>query len=194
MSSVLYMIRHGESIANAGLPSSDFSTIPLTPLGHEQSARLANGWSDAPSLIAASPYLRAQQTAVPLREKFKSVPFVTWGVEEFSFLNLCMFPPMTRDERKSLVDDYWQRCDPSEKHAGAESFEEFWGRVLAFQRQVEQFDGERLVVVTHGFFMRGFEFGRTYGFGKCSRVLMNDLYSWLPPSPHTNACVIEYAK
>jgi broad specificity phosphatase PhoE len=47
MSSVLYMIRHGESIANAGLPSSDFSTIPLSPLGHEQSARLAEGWHEA---------------------------------------------------------------------------------------------------------------------------------------------------
>lgn len=193
MSPIVYLIRHAESIANAGLPSSDPETIPLTLKGHEQSVRLAQGWLKPPDMIVASPLVRAQQTAVPLRERFYSVPFEIWPVQEFVFFNLKHSPPTTGEERKALVEAYWQRCDPDEKHPDAESFSAFWERVGAFQQLVEQFEGERLVVVTHGFFMRAFEWGRIYGFGQCSRDVMQEVHAWLPPRPYTNTCVCEYA-
>jgi broad specificity phosphatase PhoE len=194
MSSIVYLIRHGESISNFGLPSSCFSSIPLTPFGHEQSARLAEDWQEAPSLIVYSPFLRAQQTAYYLTKKFQHVPCETWRVEEFSFLNLSMLPPMTRLERKSLVDDYWTHFDPKEKQDGSESFEDFMGRVLAFQQQVELFKGDHLVVFTHGQFMKGYEYLKTFGFDKiCSRGLMKDFYNWQASSPYANTYVLEYA-
>jgi len=61
----VWLIRHGQSESNAGLPSADWQGIPLTELGHQQAARIAGVFTDPPKLIVSSPYLRAQQTAQP---------------------------------------------------------------------------------------------------------------------------------
>ena len=61
----VWLIRHGQSESNAGLPSADWQGIPLTELGHQQAERIAEVFADPPQLIVSSPYLRAQQTAQP---------------------------------------------------------------------------------------------------------------------------------
>lgn len=62
----IWLIRHGESIANAGQPTQDHSMIPLSPLGIKQAQDLALTITEKPDLIVTSPYLRAQQTACRL--------------------------------------------------------------------------------------------------------------------------------
>ncbi len=192
MDGILYLIRHGESLANAGLPTSDPTTIPLTTRGHEQAEAIAANLVIKPDLIASSPFVRARQTSVPLCKLHPDVRTETWAVQEYIFFNLQGTPATTGLERRPLVDAFWQRCDPFEKQPNAESFAEFWNRVVVFNQQVEQFSGRHLVVFTHGFFMRAFEYGRRHGFRPCSSELMRTVYTWLPPDPYPNCCVLEY--
>src|SRR3546814_9096193 len=60
-------IRHGENTGNAGVPCHDLATIALTERGHEQARAVAASWTQAPALIATSPYTRTRQTAAPDR-------------------------------------------------------------------------------------------------------------------------------
>jgi broad specificity phosphatase PhoE len=115
----------------------------------------------------------------------------TWPVQEFTFFNLRNAAAITGEQRIPLVKAYWERCDPNEKHAEAESFAEFWARVLEFRQRVERFEGERMIVVTHGGFMRAFSYGRICGFGFCSSELMKAVHAWHPSIPYANACVVK---
>ena len=59
----VWFIRHGESSANAGLPTTDPGTIPLISKGVLQAKALAKTIGKRPDLIVMTPYLRTQQTA-----------------------------------------------------------------------------------------------------------------------------------
>lgn len=194
MDGVLFLVRHGESLANAGLPSSDPTTIPLTSKGHEQAKAIAEDIGIKPDLIVTSPYTRARETAIPLCNLFPTVPIETWAVQEYVFFNLNVngMPATTAADRKPMVDAFWEKCDPFEMRPNAESFAEFWNRVVTFNQQVERFSGEHLVVFTHGFFMRAFEYGRRHGFGPCSHELMFAVHKWVSPDRYPNGCVIRH--
>ena len=56
-------IRHGQSTGNAGIPCNDLALLELTELGWQQAREVAASWTEIPSLIVTSPYLRTQQTA-----------------------------------------------------------------------------------------------------------------------------------
>ena len=71
------LFRHGESAANAGEASLDHASIPLTPKGIEQARLVAKSFVKAPALIVASPFSRAQSTAIETVAAFSSVPFET---------------------------------------------------------------------------------------------------------------------
>src|SRR4051812_43055625 len=59
----IWLIRHGESESNAGLPTSDTAKIALTPRGFAQAECIVAAFTRPPSLIVTSPYLRAIQSA-----------------------------------------------------------------------------------------------------------------------------------
>src|ERR1700722_15302696 len=69
----ILLIRHGQSVANAGGTPPDHITNPLTELGHAQAKAFADGFSCEPTLFLISPYTRAQQTSVPLRQRYRGV-------------------------------------------------------------------------------------------------------------------------
>jgi len=50
----VFTIRHGESESNAGLPSADPGSAPLTPDGHRQARQIARVLADVPALIVTS--------------------------------------------------------------------------------------------------------------------------------------------
>lgn len=68
------LIRHGQSTGNAGIPCHDLALINLTELGRQQAREVAASWTERPSLIVTSPYVRARQTAEPTTERFPDVP------------------------------------------------------------------------------------------------------------------------
>jgi broad specificity phosphatase PhoE len=79
-------IRHGQSTGNAGVPCTDLATIELTEKGWNQARQVAMEWTEKPSLIVTSPFLRTQQTAAPTIERFPDVPVQVWPIEEFTYL------------------------------------------------------------------------------------------------------------
>src|SRR3546814_19643045 len=81
-------IRHGENTGNAGVPCHDLATIALTERGHEQARAVAASWTQAPALIATSPYTRTRQPAAPPTARFPGVPVERWPSDGFTY-----FPP-----------------------------------------------------------------------------------------------------
>ncbi|MBO6236474.1 MAG: histidine phosphatase family protein, partial [Schwartzia sp.] len=58
-------IRHAQSIGNAGMPTENRSSFPLSAVGYEQAEALAKKIPFTPDLIVASPFRRAWETAAP---------------------------------------------------------------------------------------------------------------------------------
>ena len=116
-------IRHGQSTGNAGIPSDDLGSIPLTELGWQQSGEVAASWTEAPDLIVTSPYLRTQQTAAATIARFPQAPVEVWPVQEFTYLQPSKWNGTRSAERMPVIERYWAEADPEFLDGeGAESF------------------------------------------------------------------------
>jgi broad specificity phosphatase PhoE len=116
-------IRHAESTGNAGFATPDCVSIGLTPKGFLQARELAASWTEPPSLIVTSPYLRTQLTARPTCDRFPIVPVEVWPIQEFTYLEPSRWNGTTSAERAAAVGEYWRRGDPDYQDGpGAESF------------------------------------------------------------------------
>ncbi|MDJ0695132.1 histidine phosphatase family protein [Mastigocoleus sp. MO_188.B34] len=153
----IWLIRHGESEANAGLPTSDVALINLTEKGHQQAKKAVSAFTQAPSLIVTSPYIRTKQTAQPTVERFTSTPQTEWLVHEFTYLSLDRRHNTTAKERLPMSESYWERCDPNYVDGiGAESFADMIQRVQDFRQKIYRLEEEFTAVFTHETFIRAF--------------------------------------
>ena len=152
----IILVRHGQSVTNAGGRSADQVSNPLTELGRAQARDFAERLDCKPTLFVISPFLRAQQTSEPLRQKFPDVPVEEWPVQEFSFLNPALHRSTSEADREPHVIGYWQREDPAYiESPDAESFTLFLDRAReAIRRLVARDPGGCIVIFTHGFFMQ----------------------------------------
>jgi probable phosphoglycerate mutase len=152
------LVRHGESEANAGLPTPSPAAIRLTETGRRQAAHLAGLLGPAPALVVVSPYLRTRETAEPYLARHPSLPVEEWPVQEFTYLDIERHAGTTEAQRAATVEQYWNRCAPFDRDgAGAESFADFIGRVDAtLARFRERCDGS-VIVFTHGYFIHAME-------------------------------------
>jgi 2,3-bisphosphoglycerate-dependent phosphoglycerate mutase len=152
------LVRHGESLTNAGGKAADHVSNPLTDLGRLQARDFAERLPCNPTLFVVSPFLRAQQSAEPLRERFPNVPVEEWPIQEFTFLGPARHRDTSEEERHPFVLAYWQRQDQAFIDGpGAESFTQFLDRARAAIRRLESADpGGCIVLFTHGFFMQAF--------------------------------------
>lgn len=150
------LVRHGQSMTNAGGRATDQVSNPLTELGRTQAREFAEGIDYKPTLIVTSPFLRAQQTSEPLRQRFPDVPVEQWPIQEFSFLNPTLHKGSSEVDREPYVLDYWQREDPAYTTGPeAESFTLFLDRARETIRRLARRDsGGCMVIFTHGFFMQ----------------------------------------
>lgn len=148
------LIRHGESAANAGKASLDHATIPLTPKGVEQAYLVAQSFNHAPVLIVASPFSRAQATAMATLVAFPATSFETWPIHEFTYLEPVRCSNTTVAERRDWVETYWSRSDPAFRDGeGAESFLDFIFRVQSFLDQLAEHPARDIAVFSHGQFI-----------------------------------------
>jgi broad specificity phosphatase PhoE len=152
------LVRHGESVANAGGRTSDHDTNPLTDLGRAQARDFAGRLPCTPTLFVISPFLRTHQTAEPLRQQFPKVPVEQWPIREFTFLEPANHKDTTEEERQPHVTSYWRQKDPEFiAGQGAESFTQFLDRAREMARQlVSRNPGGCIVIFTHGYFMQAF--------------------------------------
>lgn len=145
------LIRHAESAANAGEASTDHATIPLTQKGVEQAHAVARSFTCAPGLIVASPFSRAQHSAIPTLDIFPTTSIETWPVQEFTYLEPTRCANTTVAQRREWVDAYWSRSDPVFRDgAGAESFLDFISRAQSFLIRIEAHSAQDIVVFAHG--------------------------------------------
>ncbi len=148
-------IRHAESEANAGRPTSEHSSIALTALGAKQGICIVNGIDSRPCLVIVTPFLRTQQTARPLLEKFLDVPVETWPLQEYQFIAQRHCLNTTDAQRRPVVDAYWQRCDPTYINGyGPESFRKFRARIMGSIKALEKRSEHFIVVFAHGHVIR----------------------------------------
>ncbi|MBD8269318.1 phosphoglycerate kinase [Pseudomonas syringae pv. tomato] len=148
------LIRHGESAANAGEASLDHATIPLTARGIEQARLVAKSIVNAPDLIVASPFSRAHATAMATVTAFSTVPFETWPIHEFTYLEPARCANTTIAQRREWVNAYWSRSDPEFTDGkGAESFLDFITRAQAFLHKLREHPSDDLAVFSHGQFI-----------------------------------------
>lgn len=148
------LIRHGESAANAGEASLDHATIALTPKGMEQAYLVARSFTHAPALIVASPFARAQATAMATVAVFPATPLETWPIQEFTYLEPARCTNTTVAERRAWVEAYWSRSDPAFRDGeGAESFLDFILRVQSFLDRLGKHPAQDISVFSHGQFI-----------------------------------------
>jgi broad specificity phosphatase PhoE len=154
----IIVVRHGQSVTNAGGRAADQVSNPLTELGRAQAREFAERLDCKPTLFVTSPFLRARQTSEPLRQRFPDVPVEEWPIHEFSFLNPALHRGTSEADRESHVLSYWQREDPAYSDGpDAESFTFFLDRAReAIRRLVTRDPGGCIVIFTHGFFMQAF--------------------------------------
>ncbi|TNY35267.1 histidine phosphatase family protein [Thermomonospora catenispora] len=152
----VWLIRHGESESNAGLPTDGPGAAPLTELGREQAAQVAAAFTAPPALIVSSPFVRARQTAEATAARFPEVPYEEWPVEEFTYLGMLHGRRTTAAQRLPHVEAYWERSDPAYVNGGnGESFTALIARVRAFLDRLAERPEEGLIAVfTHGIFMK----------------------------------------
>ena len=148
-------IRHGQSAANAGLATDDFALIPVTEIGQQQAEALAAVWTEEPSHIFHSPFLRTHQTAAPTIARFRDVDVIELPVHEFTNLEPARWNGTSPADREEFVDEYWNMCDASYQDGpGAESFAAFFARIgEAFEQLQTLPDGSTAYVFSHGFAM-----------------------------------------
>jgi broad specificity phosphatase PhoE len=151
---IVRLIRHGESAANAGAATRDHTNIPLTDKGVEQARQVALSLVEPPELIVASPFSRAQATAASTTEAFPLVPFETWPIQEFTYLEPARCNNTTVAQRRSWVNEYWGKANPIYVDGlGAESFVEFVNRAQSFLDRVAEHPAQNIVVFSHGQFI-----------------------------------------
>lgn len=81
----IYLIRHGESAANAGLKTYATDQIPLMPLGHEQATTVPSRLPTTLDYIIPSTYLRIKETAQPTIKKHPQAIIEEWDlIREFT--------------------------------------------------------------------------------------------------------------
>ena len=151
----VWLIRHGQSTANAGAATENHITIPLSIDGQEQAKRISLSFQETPTLIINSPFLRTQQTAEPTIKRFFNVRREVWNVEEFTYLSPETCIGTTAAERKERVNQYWERLDPEYIDGqGAESFTMLLFRAQTAIERLSQIKSGFIVMFTHAQFMR----------------------------------------
>jgi probable phosphoglycerate mutase len=162
---VTWLVRHGQSTSNAGLPAVGIGEAPLTELGREQALGVAQRMDRRPDLLVVSSFLRTHETAAPIRNRWPDARCETWPIHELTYLSPARCRGTTAATRRPWVEAYWQRCDPDYLDGpDAESFRSFMMRLEEFDRRLRALDDGFVVVVGHGQFFRAWQLGQRRGF------------------------------
>lgn len=129
----LYLIRHAQSLANAGGESLPERDIPLSALGQQQARDLLCRLPENAAHVYTSEMRRTHETAAPFCEQRHIAPMILPCLNEFSYLSIDLIRGITGEERRPLGLAYWQRANIHERTGqGADTFAEFNQRVDDF--------------------------------------------------------------
>ncbi len=156
----IYLVRHGESVSNAGGVAVRNAEIPLTELGREQAKEVATwllGNVSPIDNIFVSKFIRTHQTASPLLEKQGVTSTVIEGLEEFNYIDFFRIENLSALERRQLSHRYWQTATPDYTDGeSAESFNQLQARITNVLNYFEKLPNGNYVVYTHGLWLSMF--------------------------------------
>jgi broad specificity phosphatase PhoE len=188
----VWLIRHGESAANAGFPSTTPAAIPLTEAGWNQASRISLAFEQAPSLIVTSSYLRAIQTAKPTIERFPITPLETWDVHEFTYLSPEKLGNTSKAERQPLVDSFWANCDPNYcDGTDAESFTDFLRRIKLMKDKLMAVNQGFVAIFCHGFVIKAMLWANLMNSFTATTENMRNFYMFHTSFSLMNGAIIE---
>ncbi|MGH3699844.1 MAG: histidine phosphatase family protein [Pseudonocardiaceae bacterium] len=149
----LVLIRHGQTTANAqSVLDTRLPGHPLTELGHQQAAELAEQLAGEPVVaVYASRALRAQQTAQPIAARHGLTTQVLDGVHEVAIGDL--EERRTPEDHRMLHELYraWHHGDLHQARPGGESGKQVLNRYLADVAVIRRaHQGGTAVLVSHG--------------------------------------------
>jgi broad specificity phosphatase PhoE len=160
-----WLVRHGQSVVNAGLPTEGHDDVALTELGWQQACAVARRVERRPDLLVVSPFLRARATCEPIQARWPATRRETWPIQELTYLSPARCHGTTSATRRPMVDAYWRRCDPHYVDGSdSESFSAFSNRLHDFHRRLLALDCSYVIAVGHGQFFRAYMMGLTDGF------------------------------
>ncbi|WP_028926529.1 histidine phosphatase family protein [Pseudonocardia acaciae] len=186
-----WLVRHGQSEANAGIPGPDPGATPLTPLGRRQAERVAQAVPEAPALIVTSPFARARATAERTIARFPGSPVQEWPVQEYHYLGQFHDLATTSGEREPYVRAYWERADPHLVNGDAESFADLIDRVELCLTRLDQRPEGLVAVFTHGMFTMALLWWLLTGRGEVTTDAMRRFRTFADACRIPNGCIVE---
>lgn len=197
---MIFLIRHGESKANVGLPTCRPEYGGLTQRGREQARAIAAFLREyPPGFIMTSPYIRARETldaalsALPATARKVPIEVVP-AVREFTYLAPERWKYSTVSERRPEVDRYWQDSRPdSVDGPEAESFSAFIKRVHAFLEQVREREEEyeNIAVFSHEQFINAVLWLKDHTPEEISSQAMSDFRTLLDGNHIPNGAIVQ---
>ena len=190
--SQVWLIRHGESVSNANLPTGNPAETALTEKGFWQAECISRAFMVEPDLIVISPYLRARQTAVPTLNRFPTVLHEEWPVYEFTYLNPARYQGTTGTERRPYALAYWERSDPCEEEDGSgESFAGLMARVQDTVARLRQHPSPFIVVFSHGLFLRALIWSVLTGITEATPQTMKQYHHFIQALQIPNGAIVK---
>lgn len=162
-----YFVRHGESESNAGGISQPHRDILLTETGHQQAFQVAD-WlihhinnhsattgHDGINSIWASEYIRTQQTAAPLLQKYPHLSLeIMPDLHEFDFIPFEMIAGYGQVKRQALSRQYWETATRETRlNNTGESFQQFMLRVQNVLNRMQHMSHGTHIIFAHGTWM-----------------------------------------
>ncbi len=149
-----WLVRHGESESNIGLPDPSREGSKLSPRGWEQVRAVVDHLPE-PDLIVSSPFVRARESAEPLRARFPDVATATWQVQEFCPLADSYYTNVAMESRLATFRDFFDIDDPEHRcDVNTETFTDCIQRVNTLFDNLRASNMQQIVVFTHGTFLR----------------------------------------
>jgi broad specificity phosphatase PhoE len=160
----LLLVRHAQTASNVGRA---LDTAPpgaaLTDLGHRQAARLVAGLAgECLDVVAASPLLRAQQTAQPIIAARGLAAMTLDGLREIEAGDLEMHTAAESIARYRSVIHAWATGELDVVMPGGSSGHEFLNRFDQAVRSAGN-AGARITAVSHGAAIRTWVAARCHG-------------------------------
>lgn len=194
MERLVWLVRHGESAANAGQPTMEPNGFGLTELGVRQAGFVADAFTRDPSLIVVSGFRRAQQTAEPTANRFPTTPQEVWEVHEFTYLGSLHGRALRDRERAPHALAYWRAADPyfvDRPELGCESFAGLLDRADRFLTRLRLAPAGLAMVFSHGMFIRAVDWCLRSRAGQVGRLDMAGYRQHQVGNPVPNCSIIE---
>lgn len=149
----IFLIRHAESEANVGGIFEHNRLVKLSENGRQQAKDLVEVL-EKPDRVIVSKFLRTQETAEPLLQKYPEIETHLWlDTHEFDYLDRKDFVGKPKEEFELHAKKFWENSDPEKKDLDRlESFREFTDRVHKAILRMNNLDKVNYIF-THGHFI-----------------------------------------